>query len=394
MIGAGPIGFTLNPDNSFQVHRRVWSDPDSGPAATERLVCEIDLCSKGRIWRTRRSTSASAVRSMTSRWSFRPPAPVSTGRVTDDRAAPVADYGVHVFSTFRDRWFTGSRWVKTARPTQDGSFRVDGLPPGDYWVAAVERIEGTARRRRLPPAERARVAVVPRHADHARRRAIAGPHASLDPSLTCPPPPRSAATGPGHRRSPLPSWRRRAFALARVAVDGDDIYWIEGRPAEGGRNVLVRRRADGSIADVIPAGFNVRSRVHEYGGGAYVVAAASSTSRISPISVSIDASIVKVRARPVAITPEGQWFYADYAIDPLRPRLDLRARGSLRRRRGGQRRSSPFRLTASLGRRRDRQSGTTSIRPRDSAPTARGSLARVATSEHAVGRDRTVGRRR
>ena len=74
-----------------------------------------------------------------------------TGRVTDDRAAPVADYGVHVFSTFRDRWFTGSRWVKTARPTQDGSFRVDGLPPGDYWVAAIERVEGTPGGGVLPP---------------------------------------------------------------------------------------------------------------------------------------------------------------------------------------------------------------------------------------------------
>src|SRR5262245_38830253 len=60
--------------------------------------------------------------------------------------------------------------------------------------------------------------------------------------------------------------------LGSVAVDGDDVYWVEGRASEGGRNVLVRRSADGRVADVTPAGFNVRTRVHEYGGGAFVVA--------------------------------------------------------------------------------------------------------------------------
>ena len=55
-------------------------------------------------------------------------------------------------------------------------------------------------------------------------------------------------------------------------MDGDDIYWLEGRPTEGGRNALVRRAADGTIADVTPREFNVRTRVHEYGGGAYAVA--------------------------------------------------------------------------------------------------------------------------
>ena len=33
-------------------------------------------------------------------------------------------------------------------------------------------------------------------------------------------------------------------------MDGDDVYWIEGRPQDGGRNVLVRRRADGSTVEV------------------------------------------------------------------------------------------------------------------------------------------------
>src|SRR5262249_57329703 len=60
--------------------------------------------------------------------------------------------------------------------------------------------------------------------------------------------------------------------LGQVAVDGDDLYWIEGRPLEAGRQVIARRGADGRIVDVTPAPFNARTRVHEYGGGAFAVA--------------------------------------------------------------------------------------------------------------------------
>src|SRR5262245_26646123 len=59
--------------------------------------------------------------------------------------------------------------------------------------------------------------------------------------------------------------------LGEVAVSGDDIYWIESRPSEGGRSVIVRRTPDGRISDVIPSGFNARTTVHEYGGGSYIV---------------------------------------------------------------------------------------------------------------------------
>ena len=47
---------------------------------------------------------------------------------------------------------------------------------------------------------------------------------------------------------------------------------MEGRPDEGGRNVIVRAGADGRVADVTPPPFNARTRVHEYGGGAFAVA--------------------------------------------------------------------------------------------------------------------------
>lgn len=49
---------------------------------------------------------------------------------------------------------------------------------------------------------------------------------------------------------------------------GDDLYWTEGRPTEGGRVALVRKDSEGTATDVTPPGFNARTRAHEYGGGA------------------------------------------------------------------------------------------------------------------------------
>ncbi|MES2990860.1 MAG: S9 family peptidase [Pseudomonadota bacterium] len=59
--------------------------------------------------------------------------------------------------------------------------------------------------------------------------------------------------------------------LGQISLRGDEIVWGEGRPQEQGRNVLVQRRADGSMADMNPAPFNVRTRAHEYGGGAFTL---------------------------------------------------------------------------------------------------------------------------
>jgi dipeptidyl aminopeptidase/acylaminoacyl peptidase len=59
--------------------------------------------------------------------------------------------------------------------------------------------------------------------------------------------------------------------LSEVVADHADLYWIESRPTEAGRSVIVRRRPDGTMEDVSPPGFNSRTRVHEYGGGAYAV---------------------------------------------------------------------------------------------------------------------------
>ena len=51
---------------------------------------------------------------------------------------------------------------------------------------------------------------------------------------------------------------------------GDEVWWAEARPTEGGRTVVVRRDATGAVSDVLPAGWNVRTRVHEYGGTAWL----------------------------------------------------------------------------------------------------------------------------
>src|ERR1044071_5145400 len=77
----------------------------------------------------------------------------------------------------------------------------------------------------------------------------------------------------GSWKSPLTAEMVAAgeLGLEQVRVDGGDIYWIERRAQESGRKVIVRRTADGQIADITPSGFNARTRVHEYGGGDYAV---------------------------------------------------------------------------------------------------------------------------
>jgi len=62
-----------------------------------------------------------------------------------------------------------------------------------------------------------------------------------------------------------------SVGLSQPVFDGDDIYWLELRPKEGGRNVIVKRNAAGVCVDITPPAFNARTRVHEYGGGDYLV---------------------------------------------------------------------------------------------------------------------------
>jgi dipeptidyl aminopeptidase/acylaminoacyl peptidase len=109
-----------------------------------------------------------------------------------------------------------------------------------------------------------------------------------------------------------------SLRLGGVIVDGDDIYWLEGRPEESGRGVVVKWSPGGHVVDVTPAPINVRTRVHEYGGAAYAV-----SQGVVYYSEFVDQRLYRLTpgGRPVALTPEGNWHYADCAIDPLRRRL-------------------------------------------------------------------------
>ncbi|MFO7279740.1 MAG: S9 family peptidase [Thermoanaerobacterales bacterium] len=62
---------------------------------------------------------------------------------------------------------------------------------------------------------------------------------------------------------------RAAAGLGAVVLDGDAVVWSEQRPEEGGRTQLVRRAPDGTTTDLLPAGLDARTAVHEYGGGAW-----------------------------------------------------------------------------------------------------------------------------
>ncbi|HEV3058417.1 MAG TPA: carboxypeptidase-like regulatory domain-containing protein [Vicinamibacterales bacterium] len=66
-----------------------------------------------------------------------------TGHVTDARGQVTTDCTVIVFSTSTDLWYQGSRFLTITRPRPDGTFTVAALPSGDYYVVAVDRLQGT-----------------------------------------------------------------------------------------------------------------------------------------------------------------------------------------------------------------------------------------------------------
>jgi dipeptidyl aminopeptidase/acylaminoacyl peptidase len=125
------------------------------------------------------------------------------------------------------------------------------------------------------------------------------------------------ATAPyGSWDSPItPAMLTRAgIGLAEVAADGGDLYWVESRPTEAGRSVIVRRATDGTIEDISPAGFNSRTRAHEYGGGVYAVGEGIIVS-----SRFEDQRVYRLDgAEPLPITPEPDLpagdRYADYTF--------------------------------------------------------------------------------
>jgi dipeptidyl aminopeptidase/acylaminoacyl peptidase len=124
--------------------------------------------------------------------------------------------------------------------------------------------------------------------------------------------------------SPYGSWKSpittdlvagAEVGLEQIRLNGDDIYWIERRPQEGGRKVIVRCSRDGKIADVTPTGFNARTRVHEYGGGDYAVADGKIVfSNFTDQRLYLQ----EVGSQPKPLTPEATLRYADGQIDRRR----------------------------------------------------------------------------
>jgi dipeptidyl aminopeptidase/acylaminoacyl peptidase len=109
-----------------------------------------------------------------------------------------------------------------------------------------------------------------------------------------------------------------AAPLSQLALgDGGDVFWLAGRASEAGRNTLLRRRG-GVTAELTPGPFNVRTRVHEYGGAAYAVD--GDTVYFSHFA---DNGLYAQHGEemPVPVTDGGTHRYADFVLDRGHRRL-------------------------------------------------------------------------
>ena len=105
--------------------------------------------------------------------------------------------------------------------------------------------------------------------------------------------------------------------LGEVRVDGDAVYWIETRPSEQGRSVVVRWTAAEGARDVTPSGFSARTRAHEYGGGSYWVDGDTVYFANFPDQILYRQVIGQA---PAPLTPAG-YRYADGIVDRGRGRI-------------------------------------------------------------------------
>jgi dipeptidyl aminopeptidase/acylaminoacyl peptidase len=122
----------------------------------------------------------------------------------------------------------------------------------------------------------------------------------------------------GAWKSPISA--QEAFAkfvgLGRIQIDGADLYWGESRP--DGRNVITRCSPDGTVEDVTPAAYSVRTRVHEYGGGDYLVSGG-----VVYFSNFTDQRIYrqKIGSEPQPFTRLDGMRYADMILDAAHSRI-------------------------------------------------------------------------
>ncbi len=111
-----------------------------------------------------------------------------------------------------------------------------------------------------------------------------------------------------------------SIRLGEVRIDGEFVYWVELRPAEGGRCVVARRNTatTAPFIDMTPPPFNARTRVHEYGGGVYIPCGETVV-----FANFADQRLYRTtgQGEPQPITPEGDIRYADFVRDEQRKRL-------------------------------------------------------------------------
>lgn len=115
-------------------------------------------------------------------------------------------------------------------------------------------------------------------------------------------------------------------AYAYPCCDSANLYWLESRPWENGRSVVVQRNSNGHVRDVLPAPLSARSKVHEYGGTPYIV-----INQVLYFCLYDDQRIYQLdlensdpennKALPTPITPANDHRYADFCYDKYRHRL-------------------------------------------------------------------------
>ena len=136
----------------------------------------------------------------------------------------------------------------------------------------------------------------------------------------------------GSWASPLTAQRLTAKSLrfSEVIVEGGDVFWLEARPEEGGRSIIVRRAPDGTLTDVTPEGFGVRTLVNSYGGGSYAVSgdevifsAYRPTGAPAPFDKHRDQRLFSQSGSkaPTPLTDAVGSFWADGCFDQKRNRL-------------------------------------------------------------------------
>ena len=111
----------------------------------------------------------------------------------------------------------------------------------------------------------------------------------------------------------------KTIGIGSIAVEGNDIYWLEKRPTEKGRSaIVVHKNNDNCIQDITPKPFSVRTKVHEYGGGAFLIG-----DRAIYFSNYSDGRIYQQKTfqQLEPLTPEYPRRYADLVLDKLHNRL-------------------------------------------------------------------------